>query len=72
MTMREMFDTRVKICKVCQAHVDKIMVMRDDYKGHLFVCHDCGTEYRIVGEGQAENELLVEYERKKDGTEDKF
>lgn len=62
MTIREMFDTRVKICKVCQGHVDKKMVIRDDYKGHLFYCVDCGTEYRIVGEGQSENELEVEYD----------
>ena len=72
MIIRDMFDTRVKICKVCQGHVDKKMVIRDDYKGHLFYCVDCGTEYRIVGEGQAENELEVEYERNKDETEDKF
>lgn len=63
MIIRDMFDTRVKICKVCQGHVDKKMVIRDDYKGHLFYCVDCGTEYKIVGEGQAENELEVEYER---------
>ena len=63
MIIRDMFDTRVKICKVCQGHVDKKMVIRDDYKGHLFYGVDCGTEYKIVGEGQAENELEVEYER---------
>lgn len=72
MIIRDMFDTRVKICKVCQGHVDKKMVIRDDYKGHLFYCVDCGTEYKIVGDGQAENELEVEYERNKDETEDKF
>ena len=65
MVIREMFDTRVKICKVCSGHIKRKMVMRDDYKGHLFYCVDCGTEYKIVGEGQADNELEVEYERRK-------
>ena len=63
MLITDMFDTRVKICKVCQGHVCRALVMRDDYKGHLFRCVDCGTEYRIIGPGQAENELEVEYER---------
>ena len=63
MIVREMLNVQVPICKVCQGALGRIMVYRDDYKGHLYFCKDCGTEYKIVGQGQAENELLMEYER---------
>ena len=63
MIIREMFDTRVKICKICSGKVERMMVTEGDYKGHLFYCVDCGTTYKIVGEGQSDNELEVEYER---------
>ena len=62
MIIREMFDTRVKICKICSGKVERMMVTEGDYKGHLFYCVDCGTTYKIVGEGQSDNELEVEYE----------
>ena len=65
MKVREMLDTRVPICKNCQGAINKTMVFWDTYKGHLFYCQDCGTTYKIVGQGQADNELLVEYERRK-------
>ena len=63
MIIREMLNVQVPICKVCAGGLGRIMVYRDDYKGHLYFCQDCGTEYKIVGQGQAENELLMEYER---------
>ena len=62
MIIREMLNVQVPICKVCQGALGRIMVYRDNYKGHLYFCRDCGTEYKIVGQGQAENELLMEYE----------
>ena len=65
MIIREMLDIQTPHCKICTGLLNKKMVMRDDYKGHLFVCHDCNTEYRIVGEGQSDIELEVEYERSK-------
>ena len=64
MKIREMMDVRTPICKVCQGALGRIMVYRDDYKGHLYFCHDCGTEYKIVGQGQSDIELLMEYEIK--------
>lgn len=65
MKKREMLAVHVPICKVCGGALDKRMEIggRDKYNGHLFFCVDCGTEYRIVGPGQADNELEVEYER---------
>ena len=66
MLIREMIDIRVPICKICQGALDRKMVFRPDYAGHLYFCRDCETEYKIVGQGQAENELEFEYERKKE------
>lgn len=63
MKIREMLDIRVPICKKCQGALGRIMVYRPDYKGHLYFCHDCGTEYKLIGGGQADNELYVEYEK---------
>lgn len=65
MIQQEMLDIRTPICKVCQGALGRIMVYRKDYKGHLYFCHDCGTEYKIVGEGQSDIELEVMYERRK-------
>lgn len=65
MIVREMIDICVPICKICTGALGRIMVYRDDYKGHLYFCKDCGTEYKIIGQGQAENELLMEYDNGK-------
>lgn len=63
MIIREMIDVKVPRCKICGGPLHRIMVYRPDYKGHLYFCVDCGTEYKIVGVGQADNELEFEYER---------
>ena len=65
MIIREMIDIRVPICKCCQGALDRKMVKRPDYSGHLYFCTDCGTEYKIIGQGQAENELYFEYDNGK-------
>ena len=64
MVMREMLDIQTPVGKVCKGALGRIMVYRKDYKGHLYFCHDCGTEYKIVGQGQSDIELEVEYERR--------
>ncbi len=64
MIVRNMLDIRVPICKVCQGALDKKLVIggREKYNGHLYFCVDCGTEYKIIGPGQSDNELYVEYD----------
>ena len=63
MKVREMLNVAVPICKNCQGALGRKMVFRPDYKGHLYFCDRCGTEYKLIGEGQADNELYVEFER---------
>lgn len=65
MKIREMLDIRVPKCKICKCALGRKMVMRPNYKGHIYFCTGCGTEYKLISDGQADNELYVEYERRK-------
>lgn len=58
--MHMMINTQVPICPKCGAGMKRELVMRDDYKGHMFRCFDCHLEAYIISEGQAENELLCD------------
>lgn len=57
-----MLDTRVPICKLCSGYLRRVFIKTETYKGHVFICVNCATPYYICGEGQAENELYVEYD----------
>lgn len=70
--MQTMIDTRVPICRVpgCSGALDKGFINHPgEYQGTYFFCVNCGMRYKIIGEGQAENELLCEYERSNKGND---
>ena len=51
-----MIDTRVPSCPRCSSALDKGIRDNTSY----FFCPNCHTEYHVIDEGQAENELLCE------------
>lgn len=64
--MQTMIDTRVPICRVpgCSGALEKgFMRIPGGYQGTYYFCTACHMRYLIKGEGQAENELLCEYEK---------
>lgn len=65
MKTRTMIDTRVPVCRIkgCSGALDKgFLNLPEEYQGTYYFCTHCHTQYRIIAEGQAENELLCEYE----------
>lgn len=62
--MQTMINTAVPTCRVpkCGGALDKgFMIYPGGYQGTFYFCTNCKTQYLIVGQGQAENELLCEY-----------
>lgn len=54
--MKIMVDTRVPRCCKCSGVLDKGFIGTESY----FFCTDCHTQFKIIEQGQAENELLCE------------
>ena len=64
--MQTMIDTRVPICRVpgCSGALERGFINEPGkYQGTYYFCTACHMRYLIKGEGQAENELLCEYEK---------
>ena len=64
--MQTMVDTRVPTCPIkgCSGALEKgFLNLPGEYQGTYFFCTNCHTQFRIIGQGQSENELLCEYVR---------
>ena len=66
--MQTMIDTRVPTCRIpgCSGALDKGFLNTPEYQGTYFFCTNCHMQYRIVGQGQSENELLCEYHKEEE------